>query len=103
MARSGQQWLAQQQVRENTVELAPTLKAGTHALVSSVYQTLTWGAAGFEAKEIQALDSSIKSHGRGASRSEEMHRCDHRATGLCTLCGWRPGLARSAFLDEADR
>jgi methyl-accepting chemotaxis protein len=58
--RSGQQLQAQQQVRENTVELALTLKARTHALVSSLYQTLTWEAVGFEAKEIKALDSSIK-------------------------------------------
>ena len=58
--RSGEQLQSQQQVRENTVELALTLKAKTHSLVSSLYQTLTWEAVGFEAKEIKALDIAIK-------------------------------------------
>jgi len=58
--RSGEQLQGQQQVRENTVELALTLKARTHSLVSSLYQTLTWEAVGFEAKEIKALDAAIK-------------------------------------------
>jgi methyl-accepting chemotaxis protein len=50
---------AQQQVRENTVEAALTLQARTKLLVSSLYQTLTWEAVGFEAKEIKALDAAI--------------------------------------------
>jgi methyl-accepting chemotaxis protein len=50
----------QLQVRENTVELALTYQNRTRALVSSLYQTLTWEAVGFESKAIRTLDASIK-------------------------------------------
>jgi methyl-accepting chemotaxis protein len=59
-ARSGEQLEAQRQMLGDTVELALSLKSSTHSLVSSLYQTLTWEAVGFEAKEIKALDATIK-------------------------------------------
>ena len=57
---AGRHLQEQQQVRENTVELALTYQNRTRALVSSLYQTLTWEAVGFEAKAIRTLDAAIK-------------------------------------------
>lgn len=50
----------QQQVRENTIELALVYQKRARTLVSSLYQTLTWEAVGFESKAIRALDEAIK-------------------------------------------
>ena len=57
--QAGKQLDAQREVREQTVDLALGFSARVEAAVSSLYQTLTWEAVGFDAQQIKEHDKKL--------------------------------------------
>jgi len=54
-----QRMSAQREVREQTIDQARELRVGIDLAVSHLYQTLTWEAVGFDAKQIKAHDEGL--------------------------------------------